>query len=126
MGNANDEICAEYYKTDKVKRMAVLWKDLHDQTKESPAVKAFLEKMQKGGLNDGVMQCCGYGRPEHCKEWSKCGSPSNFYESTSYCAEEDSTYEKKDEKDVVPNGCRFEYPVGVCALNGLDENSAGE
>ena len=126
MGAANDDICAEYYKTEKVTRMATLWKDLHDKTKESPAVKAFLEKMQKGGLNDGAMQCCGYGRPENCKEWSKCGSPGNFYESTSYCAEEDSTYEKKDEKDVVPTGCRFEYPVGVCALNGLDENSAGK
>ena len=47
VGIGNDEICAEYYKTDKVKRMAVLWKNLHDQTKESPAVKAFLEKINE-------------------------------------------------------------------------------
>ena len=76
-----------------------------------------------------MMELCnavGTAGQRIAKSGASVGRLAIFTNQPATAWKKDSTYEKKDEKDVVPTGCRFEYPVGVCALNGLDENSAGK
>ena len=124
-GASTPDLCKTYYAHPKMKRIFELWKYMHDRSAETPSVKSFMLKLQKGKLQGG-MPCCGYGKPKTCiDERSKCGFPTGDYLQTDTCTIVDETYTKTDADDPGRFGCPFEYPVGVCALTKINEASAG-